>query len=76
MLFFGKSKTLYGGGESGGAAVGQGETASAPAKVPLQKDLENISVDGSVPPTSVCPRRERWQRTGQWATLSFPQVGN
>lgn len=44
-----KATSYVGSGHSGGAAVGWGETASAPVKVILQEGLENISRDRSKP---------------------------
>lgn len=47
----------------------QGETPLARVKVTLQKDLENLSRDGSVPLAhlwlEVCPGQEHWQKMGQ-----------
>lgn len=59
--------------------MGWGENASTRVKVPLRKDLENISGDGSAPLThrwlKLCPGWEHWQNVGQWGMLSFPQIG-
>lgn len=60
--------------------MGQGETALAQVKVTLQKDLENLSRDGSVPLDHLClgfcPGEEHGQKAGQPGCSTFHRSEN